>query len=405
MNPASPYMSVRNVCAMLAVATVLSAMGGCASSNQKSANAYKQSAVSAEKPADDPFEQGMNRPPTPKTLYSLAQMFEAQGKDAQADPVLRRIIAIEPRYMPAYCDLAEIQMRQRRIDDAERTLSAGVKFGPREPILLNNRGMCHLLSHDYDAALADFTQATALRPDDARCRSNMAVALAMLGRYDESLSLYTLVMPASDAYHNLAVLCDARGDSKGAAEYRTGKRPSADANIDSPAVKTVAIAPIETPAEVPTEALIATPKVHAAISAEPVAATPVAMPTVATPPIETAAIATPPADADLATADDDIPADAPAFKTLPGITTDVTSEVSIAPPQADATVAPPPAAAQSEQAAADSEIDDTQVEIAPPVSAKSEPVATPVKAVPTNVAGTSSDDSEQADALPGEDNG
>ncbi len=388
MSLASPLMIVRNVCAMLVVATLFGAMGGCASSTQKSDNGHQKNAVSAEKPADDPFEQGMNRPPTPKTLYSLAQMFESQGKDSQADPVLRHIIAIEPRYMPAYCDLAEMQMRQRRIDDAERTLTAGLKFGPHEPILLNDRGMCQLLLHDYEGALADFTQATALHPDDARSRSNMAVALAMLGRYDESLSLYTLVMPASDAYHNLAVLCDARGDSKGAAEYRAGRRPSANANVDSPAVKAVAFATVETPS--------APPKVDA-----PIATPPLAAPAIATPPVETAAIATPSADADLVQSDDDIPADAPAVKTLAG----VTSEVSISPPQTDAPVVTPPAAAEPEQAVADSEIDDSHVEIEPPLRATAEPEAIPAKPAPTNAAGTSSDDAEQADTLPGEDNG
>jgi hypothetical protein len=210
------------------------------------------SSVNVSGEGDDSFEKGINRPPTPKTLYSLAQILESQGKDDQAEPILRRIVADEPRFMPAYCDLAELQMRQRRIEDAYRTLSAGLKISRDEPILLNNRGMCQVLLKDYEGAYANFTRASALRPDDARYRSNLAMTLAMLGRYDESYSLYTLVMSPQDARHNVALLAEAVGDTDRAEEIRHGKHAAVPAKAPTPVAVSAPPAPTPAIAAAPT---------------------------------------------------------------------------------------------------------------------------------------------------------
>jgi Flp pilus assembly protein TadD len=195
-----------------------------------------------ETPAERDFEAGTKRPPTAKTLYAFARVLATQGKDADAETVLLKIITEEPKFMPAYCDLAEVQMRQRRTDDAIRTLSAGLKISPKEPVLLNNRGMAYVLLGNYPVALQGFTAAAALAPDDARYRSNMALALGMLGRYDESLSLYKQIMPLDEAHYNLAVLCQARGDSPRAIQefHDAGKAPAAKSE---PALPPVAKAP------------------------------------------------------------------------------------------------------------------------------------------------------------------
>jgi len=71
--------------------------------------------------------------------------------------------------------------------------------------------MCHLLKGDYDDALEQFTQASAVG-DDRRYRANMAVALGMLGRYNESMALYEQIVGEEDAKHNLRVIIEARKD-------------------------------------------------------------------------------------------------------------------------------------------------------------------------------------------------
>jgi Flp pilus assembly protein TadD len=165
-------------------------------------------------PADDQFEQAADRPPTANTLYSLARLLAAQGRDADCETVLKKVITEQPDYLPAYCDLAELRMRAGRTDDAIQVLTAGIHVAPKDPCILNNLGVCWMVKNNFGQALEMFTRAAAAAPANARYRANMALSLGMLGRYDESLALYEQVVPPHEAHYNLAVLCRARGDEE-----------------------------------------------------------------------------------------------------------------------------------------------------------------------------------------------
>ena len=156
------------------------------------------------------FEQGANQPPTVKTLYALADILSTQGKNAEAELVLKRIVQEHPEFLPAWNSLAELQMRQHHIDEAINTLSAAQKINPNDPVLLNNLGMCYMIRQDYNKALEMFTATTGVKPENARYRANMAVCLAFLGRNDEALSLYRQILSEKQAQHNLNIIRAAR---------------------------------------------------------------------------------------------------------------------------------------------------------------------------------------------------
>ncbi|MHC4124148.1 MAG: tetratricopeptide repeat protein [Planctomycetota bacterium] len=160
--------------------------------------------------ADDEFKKGAERPPTAKTLYTMAGVMVNQGKDAHAEDVLRRLLRENPKFVPAYNSLAEIKMRQRKIDQAIQTLTKGLSISPGDPVLINNLGMCWMLRQDYHKALEEFTNAAGLKPENARYRANMAVALAFLGRDEEALSLYKQILPEDKAKYNLSIIQHAR---------------------------------------------------------------------------------------------------------------------------------------------------------------------------------------------------
>ncbi|MCE5185283.1 MAG: tetratricopeptide repeat protein [Planctomycetaceae bacterium] len=155
---------------------------------------------------EDPIDS--DRAPTARTLYVMAQVNMSQGLDKQAEALLRRIIQEYPDYRPAYNTLAELQMSQRRIPEAMAMLEAGLKLTPGDPVLLNNKGMCLLIRRDFESALACFTQAAGIVPDNTRYRSNMATALGLLGRREEALALYEQILPKDEALENVRVLCD-----------------------------------------------------------------------------------------------------------------------------------------------------------------------------------------------------
>ena len=151
-----------------------------------------------------------DQPPSAKTLYSMAEILATQGKDTECEFVLRRCVQEHPRFTPAHNSLAELQMRQGRVHEAVAVLSKALEIRPRDPVLLNNLGMCFLIRKEYGKALDQFTQAGGLVPESEKYRANMAIALGLLGRHEESLALLEQVLPEDKARHNAEVLRKAR---------------------------------------------------------------------------------------------------------------------------------------------------------------------------------------------------
>ena len=181
---------------------------------------------------DIEFDSATNKPPTPKTLCVMSRILASQGKDTECEYILQRILREHPNYALAYVDLAELQMRQQRTDDAIETLTAGLTQSPDDPILLNNLGMCLMVKNQHEEALSKFTQALSARPRDMRYKANTAVALGMMGHYDESLKIYQEVLGHSaQAHYNLAVLCEARGDYERSVQEYT-RAAALDDSID-----------------------------------------------------------------------------------------------------------------------------------------------------------------------------
>lgn len=152
------------------------------------------------------FETQKDLPPSSKTLYSMADILATQGKDKECEFVLRRCISQYPEFIPAYNSLAELQMRQGRVHEAMALLSDALQIRPKDPVLLNNLGMCFLIRKEYAQALDHFTQAGGIVPESEKYRANMATALGLMGRHEESLALLEQVLPEDKARHNAEVL-------------------------------------------------------------------------------------------------------------------------------------------------------------------------------------------------------
>ncbi len=179
---------------------------GCSKSNRTEQNMN----TIADRP-ESAFQKGRDRPPTAKTLYGMADILATQGKDTGCEYVLKRLIYEHPNFLPAYNSLAELQMRQGRINEAIDTISKGLSIHPNDPTLLNNLGMCWIARRDYEKALEMFAKAAGRTAENARYRANMAVTLGLMGRHEESLSLFRQILPEDKAGHNLKIL---RADGK-----------------------------------------------------------------------------------------------------------------------------------------------------------------------------------------------
>lgn len=191
------------------LAAVLLVAAGCEQpQNTNSHQAGQQNPLSE----DDPFDP--DRKPTAITLYLMADIMSAQGKDAEAEQLYRRIQGEYPEFRPAYNAYAALLMRQRRIPEATKLLESGLEQHPRDPVLLNNMGMCCLIRKDYPRALGYFTDAAGVVPENTRYRSNMATTLALMDRKEEALALYRQILPEEEAMENIQALYGSVEDKK-----------------------------------------------------------------------------------------------------------------------------------------------------------------------------------------------
>ena len=181
----------------------------CVSGCSESADSGQKTDWAADQ-SDIEFQSQANNPPTAKTLYTMADILATQGRDSECEYVLKKIIQDNPKYLPAYNSLAELQMRQGKTNAAIETLRHGLTVNPEDTVLLNNLGMCWIVRRDYGAALEMFTKAAGIMPENPKYRANMAVALGLMGRDEESLSLFKQTLPEDQANHNLRVLQEAR---------------------------------------------------------------------------------------------------------------------------------------------------------------------------------------------------
>jgi Flp pilus assembly protein TadD len=152
------------------------------------------------------FDGQANRHPSVKILWAMADILATQGKDSECEFVLKRIIYEHPSFLPADNSLAELKMRQGQTKEAIKALQKGLEIEPETPLLLNNLGMCWIILQDNEIALEMFTKAAGLMPENPKYRANMAVALGLMDRGEESMSLFNQVLPMELAYQNLCVL-------------------------------------------------------------------------------------------------------------------------------------------------------------------------------------------------------
>ena len=144
----------------------------------------------------------------------MADILATQGRDSECEYVLKRIIQENPKLIAAYNRLAELQMRQGHTNTAIKTLQDALLVNPEDPVLLNNLGMCWIVRRDYENALEMFNKAAGIMPENAKYRANMAVALGLMGRDEEALSLFKQVLPEDQANHNLNILREAKDITK-----------------------------------------------------------------------------------------------------------------------------------------------------------------------------------------------
>jgi Flp pilus assembly protein TadD len=161
----------------------------------------------------------------PDPEFARAVALFQEGRYAEAEPILRAVVARQPRFDPAWNLLGGVLAALRDAAGAERAYRRAIALGPDVPEPYFNLGMTLDALHRAEESAACYRRALALRPAFIEARNNLGNALAAMGDSAGALAAYGAVLEQdpghADANTNLGLVLQEGGDLAGARERYT----------------------------------------------------------------------------------------------------------------------------------------------------------------------------------------
>jgi protein O-GlcNAc transferase len=118
----------------------------------------------------------------------LAEICVETGNPAQAEALLRRAFALDPK-LRAHNTLGHALLSLGKQDEAIEWFAAAIRVREDDTVAWSNLGAAYQLSGRVDEALTAQRRAVALSPDDPSSLCNLAIALRTAGKFDEAVSV------------------------------------------------------------------------------------------------------------------------------------------------------------------------------------------------------------------------
>ena len=125
----------------------------------------------------------------PESQLSLGLLAVAVGDAAQAEQAYRRALTLEPGFVPAYVNLADLYRALGREDDGEAILRAGIVAAPDDASLPHALGLLLVREQRLPEALAMLALAEERDPEQPRYAYVYALALESTGETDKALAV------------------------------------------------------------------------------------------------------------------------------------------------------------------------------------------------------------------------
>src|SRR5262249_12308633 len=119
---------------------------------------------------------------------NLGTFYGNRGDAVKAEEEITAAIRLEPFFVPAYVNLADLYRARDRDLDGERILREGLRVAPKSAILHHALGLALVRMKRSDEALRELERATILDPANARFSYVYAVALHSTGKADAAVA-------------------------------------------------------------------------------------------------------------------------------------------------------------------------------------------------------------------------
>ena len=136
--------------------------------------------------------------------YGMAQVALNHGQDALRPLAL--VAQAQPQNWRVRSALGVALDQVGRYEEARQAYREALGLRPNDPIVLSNLGMSHLLAGEPDDAETLLRQALAQPNPPLEARQNLAVAIALQGRFDEAAQIERADLPPAQAEANIEYL-------------------------------------------------------------------------------------------------------------------------------------------------------------------------------------------------------
>jgi Flp pilus assembly protein TadD len=123
-----------------------------------------------------------------RALHNAGVALLLTDQAEQAEQELEAAVELDPTSWRAWNALGRARDARRAWEEARAAYEKALSLAPREGAVLNNFGMSKLSAGDPDGAAELFVRALESSPDLAPAETNLRLALALGGRYEEALA-------------------------------------------------------------------------------------------------------------------------------------------------------------------------------------------------------------------------
>jgi Flp pilus assembly protein TadD len=127
----------------------------------------------------------------PESHENLSLIYAQLGRAKDAEDELTTALRLDPGFVPAMVNLADLYRTQQRDDLARRWLQTAMDRAPNAAEPIHALGLLEVRQKHAAEALRLFTRAAALQPDNARYAYVYAVALSSSGEAKKAIAVLT----------------------------------------------------------------------------------------------------------------------------------------------------------------------------------------------------------------------